>query len=276
MDRRLGPLSCECCKLVLVEEGAGVLATLRSSVEFGAGDVLVLERGSIYEISPLMSMLASVLYIDDVFLGERLGWLLRGDEAPAAEEQSPVPGRVWRVRPSGADARRLFSAFEEMRAGVGVESAFGNVTVQIHKLGLILEALAIAQAASRPIVPSSLHRRRGARTPLLARRVEVARAAQLLQDEMDRRWSLDELARQVNVSPSHLAVLFRTELGIAPMRYLSDVRVQRMAHLLVSSELGVGEIGVHVGWHDGSYAARVFRRRFGVSPTGYRSRMRGE
>ncbi|MEV0405214.1 AraC family transcriptional regulator [Actinoallomurus sp. NPDC050550] len=102
----------------------------------------------------------------------------------------------------------------------------------------------------------------------------VVAAAQLLENDIQRAWNLDELASTVSVSPPYLARLFTAQLGIPPMTYLGRLRAERAAALLIETDLPVAAIGRLVGWYDPNYASRRFRHFFTLSPAAYRTRFR--
>ncbi|WP_448232458.1 helix-turn-helix domain-containing protein [Microbacterium lacticum] len=101
-------------------------------------------------------------------------------------------------------------------------------------------------------------------------REEARRVAELLAGELDRRWSVPELASDVHLSPSQLRRVFTETFGKAPIAYLTMMRVERMAHLLKVYDSPVSVIAASVGWSDPDFAARQFRRSVGVSPSEYR------
>ncbi|MEW2354033.1 AraC family transcriptional regulator [Spirillospora sp. NPDC029432] len=100
----------------------------------------------------------------------------------------------------------------------------------------------------------------------------VTAAARLLEDDVQRAWSLTELAAAVTTSPAHLARLFTAQLGVPPMTYLGRLRAERAAALLIETELPVAAVGRLVGWNDPNYASRRFRHFFDFSPAAYRAR----
>ncbi|MBO2446135.1 helix-turn-helix domain-containing protein [Actinomadura barringtoniae] len=102
----------------------------------------------------------------------------------------------------------------------------------------------------------------------------VPAAAQLLENDIQHAWNLDDLAAAVNVSAPYLARLFTAQLGVPPMTYLGRLRAERAAALLIESDLPVATIGRLVGWHDPNYASRRFRHFFALSPAAYRTRFR--
>jgi len=84
--------------------------------------------------------------------------------------------------------------------------------------------------------------------------------------------SLDEVAREVHLSPSRLAQLFREHTGLSMLRWREDQRLQMARHLLQTTGTPVSRISAMVGYEDQLYFSRVFRKRVGVSPTEFRRR----
>jgi AraC family transcriptional regulator of arabinose operon len=82
---------------------------------------------------------------------------------------------------------------------------------------------------------------------------------------------VDQLAREVGLSPSRLAHLFRAETGDSIGNVVLAARLRRAATLLETTGLPVGRIGVEVGFASPYYFSRQFRRRFGMPPTAYRA-----
>jgi len=86
--------------------------------------------------------------------------------------------------------------------------------------------------------------------------------------------SLEELAREAGVHPSHLARQFRREHGTTVGGYVRAARVAEAKRLLVGTTLTIGEIAALCGFADQAHLARVFRRETGVSASEYRSSAR--
>jgi AraC family transcriptional regulator len=86
--------------------------------------------------------------------------------------------------------------------------------------------------------------------------------------------TIRDLARQVRVSPSHMQRLFKQETGMRLGKWLTELRLQRAAHLLQNSYLSVKEITHAVGYEHVSSFTRAFERRFDCSPTLHRKQGR--
>lgn len=95
---------------------------------------------------------------------------------------------------------------------------------------------------------------------------------QILRTRLAEPWTLDLLAAEVHLSRSQLARSFAATVGMSPMAYLRQMRVERMARLLVSTDLSVAEAARMVGWRNQFHASQCFHAHFGVSPTEYRRR----
>lgn len=102
----------------------------------------------------------------------------------------------------------------------------------------------------------------------------VQHAMRLLESDLAEPWTLERLAALVNLAPGYLIRLFGKSVGMSPMAYLSRIRAERAAGLLIETELPIATVGATVGWLDPSHATRRFRSTFGLSPSEYRSTFR--
>jgi len=102
----------------------------------------------------------------------------------------------------------------------------------------------------------------------------VRHTVDLMRHDLHRPWTVAELSRRVNLSPSRLAHLFARDVGVAPGQYLRDLRLERARALVEHSTLSVKEIMARVGFNDPSHFARDFKRRYGAPPRTVRARAR--
>src|SRR5205807_3225926 len=79
------------------------------------------------------------------------------------------------------------------------------------------------------------------------------------------------LAREVDLSPSRLAHLFKQELGDSVTNTVLILRLRRAARLLEYTSRRVGAIAEDVGFSSAFYFSRQFHRHFGLSPRAYRA-----
>lgn len=101
--------------------------------------------------------------------------------------------------------------------------------------------------------------------------LRVAEALSHLERHYDQPVSLDELARIAVMSRRHFVRVFRKATGTSPRARLIQLRLDRAAALLRRTERKITDVAFEVGFNDGNYFARQFRRVLGVSPRRYRS-----
>lgn len=98
----------------------------------------------------------------------------------------------------------------------------------------------------------------------------VGRALALLHEQPAHDWTLDELGRSVGLSRSALHERFVQLVGIAPMQYLAQWRMQAAARLLLDTRESVAAIALEVGYESEAAFARAFKRQAGSPPATWR------
>lgn len=92
-----------------------------------------------------------------------------------------------------------------------------------------------------------------------------------MRENLHREITLTELAHSVNLSVWRLCHLFRSDVGMSPIKYLKILRMEKAKHLLETSFLSVKEITYQVGINDESHFVRDFKKAYGEAPTHYRA-----
>jgi len=102
----------------------------------------------------------------------------------------------------------------------------------------------------------------------------VEKIIQMMREDVQGELSLTDFAQSVNLSVWRLCHIFKSDVGMPPIRYLRLLRMERAKGLLESSFLSVKEIAFQVGLNDESHFVRDFKSTYGYSPALYRSRFR--
>ena len=98
----------------------------------------------------------------------------------------------------------------------------------------------------------------------------VGRALALMHAEPAKDWSIDELGRRVGLSRSALHERFVQLVGVPPMQYLAQWRMQTAARMLLESRATVVTIAIDVGYDSEAAFARAFKRLVGKPPAAWR------
>lgn len=144
-------------------------------------------------------------------------------------------------------------AEETVAAEPGNESALSRL-VEL----LLIEAMRSTMAGSAP--PGLL---RGLGDPRLAV------ALTLMHAQMERPWTVAQLASAAALSRSTFFERFTQVVGVAPMEYLLAWRMQLAKQWLRQGELRTSEIAERVGYGSGSAFSVAFRRYSGMAPSQY-------
>lgn len=97
----------------------------------------------------------------------------------------------------------------------------------------------------------------------------VARCRQVVLERLDQDLMMEELASECAVSLRQLQRIFKDEMGMGPGSFVVIIKMERAAELLRSGQYNVSEAAWALGFQDGSYFSRVFKKYHGVSPKSF-------
>ncbi|HEY8277250.1 MAG TPA: AraC family transcriptional regulator [Methyloceanibacter sp.] len=98
----------------------------------------------------------------------------------------------------------------------------------------------------------------------------VARALALLHRDVTRRWTVDDLGREVGLSRSALADRFIRLIGVPPMHYLANWRMEVAAQKLRNTNASLAQVAEIVGYDSEAAFSRAFKKAFGTAPATWR------
>jgi len=102
----------------------------------------------------------------------------------------------------------------------------------------------------------------------------VERILEMMRADVRGELTLTDFAQSVNLSVWRLSHIFKSDVGMPPIKYLKLLRMERAKALLESSFLSVKEIAFRVGLNDESHFVRDFKSTYGYSPTSYRAQFK--
>lgn len=99
----------------------------------------------------------------------------------------------------------------------------------------------------------------------------IERARQFVWKNLPAPMTLADLAEAAGMSPFHFAHRFQKALGVSPMRFVRNARIETARSLILSSDLPLRVIAERAGFADQAQLSRVFRRQTGRVPSSLRS-----
>lgn len=94
---------------------------------------------------------------------------------------------------------------------------------------------------------------------------------QYIQENYVTKLDTASIAESVSISESECLRCFRSTIGMPPMQYVREFRLQKASELLSSTEMGIAEIGTQCGFFDASYFTKTFHEQKGFTPSEYRN-----
>lgn len=111
--------------------------------------------------------------------------------------------------------------------------------------------------------------------PVAAHGSRLKRVLALIEDNLGRNVTLDEMAQEAGLSRDHFGRSFRQSLGLAPHTYLVQRRMTVARRLLETTDQPIVTVAMEVGYDSQAYFTTVFRRECGSTPAAYRRQHRG-
>lgn len=105
---------------------------------------------------------------------------------------------------------------------------------------------------------------------LAAQDERIARAETWARANLDRAFTIEEMARSTALSPRTFARRLSTICGMSPGRFVQRVRIESAINMLAGSAHSVEEISRRVGYADASTLRRILKRETGSAPSRFR------
>lgn len=100
----------------------------------------------------------------------------------------------------------------------------------------------------------------------------MPRALSYIHLHFGSRLTLDEVAREVHLSPSYFSRLFKNETGMPFSEYLQKTRIEQAKRQLRQQDCSMADIAGKTGFFDQSHFIKIFKHATGLTPGEYRRR----
>lgn len=104
--------------------------------------------------------------------------------------------------------------------------------------------------------------------------IEVYQCMNYIRSHTNEPITIDDVARSVHRSSSHMMRRFKEELGIHIGAFITRCKLEEAKSLLTYSEKSLAEISSYLCFSSQSYFQNVFKKQYGVTPMQYRKKTR--
>lgn len=98
----------------------------------------------------------------------------------------------------------------------------------------------------------------------------IEKAKDFIEAHYKKDVSLDDVSREVNISPYYFSRIFKEETGENFVEYVTNIRIEKAKKLLKETDYSMKEICTMVGYSDPNYFSRSFKKKTGATPTEYK------
>ena len=116
----------------------------------------------------------------------------------------------------------------------------------------------------------SLFERRITKEPEEQEERTITLLTRYLQEHMAEELSLSVLAEQFYLNPQYISQLFKNEIGVGFLTYLTSIRMEKAKKLLLSTSYSIAEVAEQSGYGDYRVFTKVFKKTEGITPSQYR------
>jgi AraC-like DNA-binding protein len=102
----------------------------------------------------------------------------------------------------------------------------------------------------------------------------LCRARDLLRESREPSPTIEQLAREVRISPFHFIRQFEAVFGVTPHQFRIASRIELAKQLLAGGKYSVTDVCMEVGFSSLGSFSTLFAQRVGESPSAYRRRLR--
>ncbi|HBN85991.1 MAG TPA: AraC family transcriptional regulator [Clostridiales bacterium] len=94
-----------------------------------------------------------------------------------------------------------------------------------------------------------------------------------IEENYEHPLTTEDLAQTFNTSCSNLQHSFKKSTGRTLRDYINSVRIYNANQLIKNSDMSITEIALSVGFQDGNYFSRLYKKHKGISPSSYRKKV---
>ena len=91
-----------------------------------------------------------------------------------------------------------------------------------------------------------------------------------LQEHLAEEMSLSVLSEEFHLNSQYISQLFKNEIGVNFLSYLTNIRMEKAKKLLLSTSLSIAEVAEQSGYGDYRVFTKVFKKSEGITPSQYR------
>ena len=245
-------------ELVIILGGRGCHIIGSKNYPLRQGDIYVIAGSCTHGFGQTENLeFANVLFHPEKIVSEEIKRTMSGYKALFEIEPTYRIDKDFsaRLKASPAQLREIFGIFEQIEALTGERTSENRIMVKIL-INLLVAKLSMFYGENAEGTASHISKLSGA----------LAYIDNNLGENLD----TSLLAGAANYSPRHFTRIFKEILNETPQNYILKKRLGNAARLICLGNMTISEAALLSGFSDSSYFARVFKNKYGITPSEYK------
>ncbi len=177
-----------------------------------------------------------------------------------APNEVPLPEEGAVIHTQGELRQKLFKIFTSMDAENVVRRTGRYFMLKSYLMQILL--LLVREQTEAVAVTT------GCSFKSVNKKYVVEQVIDYFEDHYAEKISLDQIAVNTYLSSVYVSKIFKAETGDTPIRYLINIRLEKAKELLENGwEGSIQEVALEVGYDDAYHFSKLFKKRYGVSPS---------
>lgn len=98
----------------------------------------------------------------------------------------------------------------------------------------------------------------------------ISKAIEYINENYHKNISLDDVAKEINMSYHYFSKFFKNSIGKNFVDYLIELRIEKSKEILKDPNISIKEACYKIGYSDPNYFSKIFKKITGMTPTDYR------
>jgi len=99
----------------------------------------------------------------------------------------------------------------------------------------------------------------------------ISEALEFINNNYHNNISLDDVAKEINMSYHYFSKFFKESIGKNFIDYLTELRIEKSKEILKSRDVSIKEVCYEIGYSDPNYFSKLFKKITGMTPSEYKA-----
>ncbi len=98
----------------------------------------------------------------------------------------------------------------------------------------------------------------------------IVKAINYIDENYNKNISLDDVAKEINMSYHYFSKFFKDSMGKNFVDYLTELRIEKSKEMLKNLNISIKEVSFEIGYSDPNYFSKIFKKVTGMTPSDFR------